>query len=892
MAERRIINGYIVERQDDGSLVTIGPANTAPQMPIDPSFQYQGPKAAADLSNVQTNVQGNAIDNRIKSATSDAVIRKADAEAEAAVLNTQKARRDLAAAPKADAAAAGKRATMDSLVDQINRVQQLYEQDIAPETLGNFGGALDSFGAAAARFNSAGAALADQGLAAFRVPGVGAQSDLEARQFAQANTPQAGDWDSSIEEKLSTLRRRVDANRQAMGLPAAEWASQAQERRNDPAAALMSGNNGATPPTAPPMMPGGGGAIGGAPSASGSGPVVTANDQAYAGELQQAYNGGASVPQMIAIAQKYGFDPRAQPVSDWQRAIDFRDGTGSFKGQRRGLAQVQTPASGQRSLVQNTIGNAALTAPGAAALASADAGTFGLVDEAAALAKTGGGADYAAQRDFYDAGKRAAAEQNPTASAVGNIAGGIVGGMGIESLTAGGLSRLGRAGQVLRQGLEQPLVGSAVDGALYGAATGAGQSNSSRLSGAAKGGVVAGVGGVIGTGVTSGVGSALTGVRNGAVQRLSDAGVSLTPGQILSGSGIVGRGIKKLEDASESLPGVGSVIRARREGNFRDFNRAAFRDGLAPINEGVNNVAEEGVEEALDATSRGYRRALSGINARPDPQFGTDFRQAVATGQGAQGQYGADFATVLQDEIAPLFQGRTALNGQDVQDLMRVARGYARQYRRLGTEGAAGIPQPTARPVAQAFEGINDATEGLLNRQTPEVMPAYTAANQAYRNVGVLRDAVDAAKSGTQTGSNGVFTPAQLARVASSNARRFGGTQGTTRQPFYQLSRDGQDVLPSNLPNSGTFDRQISAGIMGIPVLGAGVAAQQGWIDPETALGIASLAAAYSRPGTRALQAGLVSRPTAVRNAGQAVIDRRRIGGLFGSSLGLSLAAP
>lgn len=49
MAERRIINGYIVERGDDGQIRTIGPANTAPQMPADPGFQYEGQSAAASL---------------------------------------------------------------------------------------------------------------------------------------------------------------------------------------------------------------------------------------------------------------------------------------------------------------------------------------------------------------------------------------------------------------------------------------------------------------------------------------------------------------------------------------------------------------------------------------------------------------------------------------------------------------------------------------------------------------------------------------------------------------------------------------------------------------------------------------------------------------------------
>lgn len=50
MAERRIINGYIVERAADGTLTTIGPANAGPQMPADPTAAYKGPKAANEAA--------------------------------------------------------------------------------------------------------------------------------------------------------------------------------------------------------------------------------------------------------------------------------------------------------------------------------------------------------------------------------------------------------------------------------------------------------------------------------------------------------------------------------------------------------------------------------------------------------------------------------------------------------------------------------------------------------------------------------------------------------------------------------------------------------------------------------------------------------------------------
>lgn len=174
-------------------------------------------------------------------------------------LAQEAAARDAEKARLGNAGANAKRATMDSLVEQINRVTDLYNNGISQEGAANLWGALDAIGPQAAQFNSAGQGVADQALSAFRVPGVGAQSDLEARQFASANTPQAGDWDAAIEEKLYNLRRRVDANREAMGLPPAQWNELnpgLEVNVSDDSAPLASGGSGGAP-DGPPSDPGG-----------------------------------------------------------------------------------------------------------------------------------------------------------------------------------------------------------------------------------------------------------------------------------------------------------------------------------------------------------------------------------------------------------------------------------------------------------------------------------------------------------------------------------------------------------------------------------------------------------------------------------------------------------
>ncbi len=60
-------------------------------------------------------------------------------------------------------------------------------------------------------FDSAAAGMSDLAMAAFRVPGVGAQSDADQRNFMRANEPHAADQDQQIEAKLGNIRNRIKA---------------------------------------------------------------------------------------------------------------------------------------------------------------------------------------------------------------------------------------------------------------------------------------------------------------------------------------------------------------------------------------------------------------------------------------------------------------------------------------------------------------------------------------------------------------------------------------------------------------------------------------------------------------------------------------------------------
>ncbi len=353
------------------------------------------------------------------------------------------------------------------------------------------------------------------------------------------------------------------------------------------------------------------------------------------------------------------------------------------------------------------------------------------------------------------------------------------------------------------------------------------------------------------------------------IQRLQSRGIPLTPGQIAGANGgLVGRGVRAAENKMTSVPGMGDAIVNAQQRGIEGFNRAAFNEALSPIGQTVDNVAEPGVEMAKKAVSDAYTRALAGRSINPDQQFADDLVRAVSSGQNA-GTYADDFARIMQDELQPALAAQPgAISGENMQNALRIAGGYGRQYGKLATTGANGIPQPSAKPVADAFNDMNAGLEGLIARQDPEMLAAYNAAKEAYRNTGVVRDAVNAAK----VGGAGQFTPAQLSQAARANAKKFGGTHGTTNQPFFDLTRDAQDVLPNTIPNSGTADRgmlgMLIGGTVGLPAV--------------VASGIGSIP--YTKGGQKAAEWLLTGRQGPTSKAAARALERLSRGsGLLGA---------
>ncbi len=427
------------------------------------------------------------------------------------------------------------------------------------------------------------------------------------------------------------------------------------------------------------------------------------------------------------------------------------------------------------------------------------------------------------------------ARANPMATLAGNVVGGAGAAGALEAgIGASGLRALpGFVGAAARSPVAADVA--------YGAATGSSADNP--LLGALEGGALGYGGARLGQAVTSGV----RGVTDPAVQALRARGVPLTFGQAVGQSGIAGRGVKMVEDALSSVPGVNSVLAARRREGIQGFNRAALNEAAAPLanqttplNVGITGTGPEGVEALRMARTAGYDNAVNGRFASVDPQYTADYQGALTTAR-AIPNTGPAVASEI-DAAAPGYFAAGNISGSNAQAAIRELQGIRR----------ARVNDPLGHRTGQSVRQAEDAMRGLFDRQVPGFTNDLARANEVQTGL----KTIEAAGSQAANLEDGLFTPAQLNRASVQSANRLTGGGATRNRPFYDLAEAGQSVLPSKVPDSGTAGRLAVQGAL----LGTG--------------GTASYVTGDSRPLTAAAALGLLQTQAAQRMLVASVLNR------------------
>lgn len=734
---------------------------------------------------------------------------------EEAAREREKAAREAAVNKDLDARNS-KLSTLQALAEQLVRVEKLYNESFRGGVPNFIAGRLQPADAEA--LDRAASGLLDAGQSVFRVPGSGDQSDRELQFKLDAYKPSATGTDKGNTESFNYLRSRINAELKGMGAEPIDFD------------ALIA-------PEAPPQS----------------------------SILNPAAGRDATRSETAALesGQRFAYDEAGQPIGILDAQGNWVSGYGEIVGgnqQERDDAARDSIMGGidafGRGLVDwPTLGNANK-------LSAA-------INSVPALLRGEGFGD-AYQRNIDIENRKDAADERVNfwprfgGQATGVLASGIAAGRSFPKLFGGGeLPAFSARGMAMDAGAGAVYEGSkAID------------RGEDILPAMGTGATFATMGGVGGRGAANIGGRTLSGVTNPDVQRLRAAGVPMTMPQMVGGSsaGILpfgakaGEVIKGFEDVAEGLGPLGAGVRQARIEGVEGMNRAAFREGGFPVNE----IAEQGIDQARGIRSQAYADALDGNGVVADLPFVRNANDIAKQSDQIKGMEGM-FRDTLMDRVGSQFdKSSRAMTGRGLQAAIRGLRADAK----TATNSSNYMRSDQFSDAAKRME---DELLSLADRQNPGMAKGYKDANRLNLNLGILKDAVRAGKN-----TEGRFTAAQLGAASDRAAEKFGGKGGTTQRPFYDLQRAAQNVLPNKIPDSGTTGRAASAAL---PYLVAG--GTQTGLVPGLETGSAeaniltALALLTSKGGRKLSETALLSRPAKVRNAGKAI---RKRAGLFGAA--------
>lgn len=868
-------DGVIYYDNGDGTATVVGYEN-APIAPPDPSKAFEPQKAQADASRAQAEAA-------LAQAQTPYAAALAQAEAAKLLAEAEKARADAAGGAKTTAQQGEERdrvSRLNQLVQQINRVEQLYRA--GP---GQTSGLIESLADylprdANAKLDVAGAQLSQQGLAAFRVPGTGTVTDRDAVMFDRGNLPTAATRDVANEEIIRGLKARVEEELQSLGQPAPQWGNAPKTKEDEPPIPgsaldmirLQGGGGGSAVPLAD---------AGTEQYQTVDNPVVErAHNDLVATLIQQG--GGRLDPQAYAegfarLVQEFNVQDR-DPAGrvKWAQAMNqYLDAGGRTLPTTLNTQEIMSAGDTARNnLVNNPVSAAAI----------------GVTDTLG----------YGIPSAFAPGQMAALSDSQPLPMLAGQI-GGAIAGTGVVS--AVGRNTIGRAipqlmGQQgvpasqglsnfargIRQGREQTLgqvgrntAADATYGGIYG-----GMTEGDPLTGIALGTV----GSTLGQGVGRALGASVGGAqRTAAAQALKDRGVPVSVARQL--------GMGRVEDVMQSLPIAGDVARARQAESFQGFNQAAFDIAAdpatrlsTPVQIAPGMFGRDGIDGLQAVERQAYNNTLGNVNVGIDPQFTTDFAAAARL----VGNLPEDYQSAARDVVAGRV-GPAINNGQMTgPDYQQAIRGIRTAKSGAKNVGKAGFEDK----YISALNAVEDTLTGVVQRNAgPNVVNDLGLANDVYSNRKILENAsLDRARIGTRSGEMNVFTPSQLLDSTRQAEVRYGKGEA-----LRQFGEQGQQVLPTTLPNSGTADRMIALGA--IPATAGAIGGGAGFAGAQqdqgaqgaisgTGMGLGTLAATSAilgilgtRGGQKALEQILISRPQIAQQVGQGI---RRRGGLFGST--------
>jgi len=700
----------------------------------------------------------------------------------------------------------GKAGAYNSVIDQINRVYEVYNQGVGKTS--GFSGIQDFLPFEVnRRFDKASAALADQGTAAFKVPGMGGQSDADAARFVEANQPTRYSSNGEVLEMLQALRQRLENNMEAAGLPAPQWSydlngqpiggpstaqdAPAQPDQNDMAVA---GN-----PQGPDQADRSNVYLGDAPEPDRGGYAPygaeyrTVDNPALAGvnaAIGKMIAQGATREQIAAFAASKGVT--LPPDTKWGQETPagrawLKQNPG--KPYPVNVDDMVVPMSG----FEQFRNNAPQTRLGTAAATALNAGGFGIPQAIAG----GQGLDYLRS-------------VNPKSAFAGDVAGVI-----------GGTAALGRAGGAVAGRVAPSLLGGgakaaagrqlatdAAYGGIYGGAT------EGTPEGALMGAGTAALGSGLGMGAGQAIKSAIA-PTGGRLAGVMADGARPTLGQrMVNSGGPIGQFINGTEEIFKSYPGLGAAIDVSREAGRKSWQGAGFKRALDAIGEKLPDGVQSGPEafkytrKAFDDT---YDKARSGMQFVPDQGYQQEFGQWQ--------QNWINGGLLDSEGINQVTNAISTRVGSRMRNGVLTGDTYKKAISDLNST-INNVGKPEVKKALAEYRSVLDSA--ARRNSDPAAVELMDKADFGYSQFKPLKDA--ARRAGSEPG---YFTPQGLAGVQRQQMGKTNAfIEGDTRLGEYIKQGDN---FRDRVPNSGTPERLLTIQGIASPAVGAA-----GFFSPAT----------------------------------------------------------
>src|SRR6266404_901412 len=415
----------------------------------------------------------------------------------------------------------------------------------------------------------------------------------------------------------------------------------------------------------------------------------------------------------------------------------------------------------------------------------------------------------------------------------------------------------GIAGKAASTGRLASLGGRAALGATQGAVAGAtapvtsgdfaAEKEKQIAAGAATGGLL--------PALTGAAARIIKPIGNEVVKKLTDAGISLTPGQILGGWW------QRAEDAATSLPLVGDAIKGAQRRGIMTFNQSAINDSLKSIGDKLPKglVGNEALTYARRSLSDAYDSLLPklkgdlhagppanalpgpGVSAIPKPTFNDELNTIRQMGANLPSQQRKDLNRIIDKEVIGKFTSAGKALGDTLKQIQETLNKEANNFATGG---------PYERTLSGGIKEVGSALRRMINDVNPNNADELGKINAGYASF------KRAQRAGSSVAAqDGVFTPAQYHNAVKAldktkDKRAF--SEGTALGQ--DLSAAAKSRLSQTVPDSGTPLRQLVTGAGGVATGSA-----LGGI-PGVAAALAA-PALYSAPGTNLARLMLTTRP-------------------------------